>query len=57
MEGEKRSWRLSQGPKGIQNKLPQDEALWHAGCFELKAIEILQVQEKLVRLLNHVEKY
>lgn len=33
--------------KGIQNKSPQNMLLWHEDCFELKAIKIHPIQEKL----------
>lgn len=36
--------------EGVQNRPPQNVLLWHADYFELKAVEILQVHEKLLPL-------
>lgn len=36
-----------QGVEGFQNVPPQHMPLWHTDCFELKAMENLQMQEQL----------
>lgn len=41
---------------GVQNKSPWDVLLWYADYFESKATEALQAQEKLLPLLNYLEK-
>ena len=40
---------------GTKGRLPQDGPFWHVDYFELKAIEILQPQEKLHPSPKYIE--